>query len=220
VDFIFGNQGDNVHYKPTKEAVIKIWVNDFDNNGTIEQIMTQNLNGKDMPIHQKSEIVSQMVFLKKQNLKASEYARKSIHELFSKETIKGARMKQVTTSETVLAINNGEGNFEIITLPPRSQLSCVCGITCTDVNNDGYLDIIMGGNNFEFRPQYSRLDASYGNVLLNDGNLNFEWSDYEKSGFFIREEIKHISKFHDSNGNTFVIVAINDEKPKVFAVNE
>ncbi|MCZ6594131.1 MAG: VCBS repeat-containing protein [Bacteroidetes bacterium] len=220
VDFIFGNQGDNIHYRPSKEAVIKIWVKDFDNNGTIEQIMTQNLNGKDMPIHQKSEIVSQMVFLKKQNLKASEYARKSIHELFSEENIKGARMKQVTTSETVLAINNGDGNFEIITLPPRSQLSCVYGITCTDVNNDGHLDIIMGGNNFEFRPQYSRLDANYGNVLLNDGNLNFEWSDYDKSGFFIKEEIKHILKFHDSNGNTFVIVAINDEKPKVFAVNE
>jgi enediyne biosynthesis protein E4 len=220
MDFIFGNQGENVHYKPTKDAVIKIWVNDFDNNGTIEQIMTQYLNGKDMPIHQKSEIVSQMVFLNKQNLKASEYARKSIQELFPEEKIKGARMKQVTTSETVLAINNGEGNYEIISLPPRSQLSSVRGITSTDVNNDGNLDIIMGGNNFEFRPQYSRLDASYGNVLLNDGNLNFEWLDYEKSGFFIREEIKHISKFHDSNGNTFIIVAINDEKPKVFAVNE
>ncbi len=220
MDFIFGNQGDNLHYKPSHEDVIKIWVNDFDNNGTIEQIMTQSLDGKDMPIHQKSEIVSQLVFLNKQNLKASEYAKKSIQELFSVDKINGARMKQVTTSETILAINNGEGNFEIIALPPRSQLSCVCGITCTDVNNDGNLDIIMGGNNFEFRPQYSRLDASYGNVLLNDGNLNFEWSDYEKSGFFIKEEIKHISKFHDSNGNTFVIVAINDEKPKVFAVNE
>lgn len=220
LDLIFGNQGDNVHYKPTREQVIKMWVNDFDNNGTIEQIMTQNLDGRDMPIHQKQEIVSQMVFLKKQNLKASEYAKKSIQQLFSEEKMKGAVMKQVTTSESILAINNGEGNYKIIALPPRTQMSCVCGITCADVDKDGNLDIIMGGNNFEFRPQYSRLDANYGNVLLNDGNLNFEWSDYEKSGFFIREEIKHISKFHDRNGNTFVIVAINDEKPKVFAVDE
>jgi len=220
LDFIFGNQGDNLHYQPSEEKVMKMWVSDFDNNGTIEQIVTQNLNGKDMPVHQKQEIVSQMVSLKKQNLKASEYSKRSIQELFSEEKLNKIREKKVNTSETILAINNGNGNFEIMSLPPRTQLSCVCGITCADVNNDGNLDIIMGGNNFEFRPQYSRLDANYGSVLLNDGSLNFEWKDYEQSGFFIREEIKHISKFNDKDGNTFVIVAINDEKPKVFAVNE
>jgi len=220
LDFILGNQGNNLHYKPSQEEVMKMWVYDFDNNGTIEQIVTQNLNGKDMPVHQKKEIVSQLASLKKQNLKASEYSKKSIQELFSEEKLNKIREKQVNTSETVIAINNGNGDFEIMSLPPRTQLSCVCGITCADVNNDGNLDIIMGGNNFEFRPQYSRLDANYGNVLLNDGSLNFEWKDYEQSGFFIREEIKHISKFNDKDGNTFVVVAINDEKPKVFAVNE
>jgi hypothetical protein len=220
MDFIFGNQGVNLHYKPSNVERMKLWVSDFDNNGTIEQIVTQNLNGKDMPIHQKREIVSQMSSLKKQNLKASEYASKSIQQLFSEEKLKSIRVKQVTTSETVLAINDGLGNFKIKALPPRTQFSCVCGITCADVNNDGNLDIIMGGNNFEFRPQFSRLDANYGNVLISDGKGDFNWKDYENSGFFVSEEIKHISKFNDKDGNTFVIVAINNEKPKVFAVNE
>ncbi len=220
MDFIFGNQGINLHYKPSEVQRMKLWVSDFDNNGTIEQIVTQHLNGKDMPIHQKKEIVSQLSSLKKQNLKASEYANKSIQQLFSEETLKNIRVKQATTSETVLAINDGQGNFKIMALPPRTQFSCVCGITCADVNNDGNLDIIMGGNNFEFRPQFSRLDANYGNVLLSDGQGNFNWKDYENSGFFVTEEIKHISKFNDKDGNTFVIVAINNEKPKVFAVNE
>ena len=100
------------------------------------------------------------------------------------------------------------------------QLSCVCGIMCTDVNNDGNLDIVLGGNNFEFKPQYSRLDANYGSVLLNDGKSNFEWQDYNKSGFYIREEIKHIKKIKDKNGQTYIITAINDAKPKIFKLNE
>ena len=220
LDFILGNQGKNLHYIPSEESVMKMWVSDFDNNGTIEQVVTQNLEGRDMPVHQKQEIVSQMVSLKKQNLKASEYAKRSIQELFPKNKLANAQMKQVTISETVLAVNNGNGNFEIISLPPETQLSCVCGITCADVNNDGNLDIVMGGNNHEFRPQYSRLDANFGNVLLGDGKLNFSWQDYDKSGFFIKDEIKHISKFKDKQGNEFVIVAINDEKPRVFAINE
>jgi hypothetical protein len=125
----------------------------------------------------------------------------------------------VNTSQTVLAINDGAGNFTFKALPPQTQLSCVCGISCANVNNDGNLDIILGGNNFEFRPQYSRLDGNYGSVLLNDGNLNFDWQSYDKSGFFVKEEIKHMTQFSDQKGKTYLIVAINDEKPRLFAIN-
>ena len=99
-------------------------------------------------------------------------------------------------------------------------MSCICGITCTDVNNDGHLDLIMAGNNFEFKPQFSRLDANYGNVLLGDGNLNFEWKNYDESGFFIREEVKHLGVVKDKDNKRFVVAAINDGKPKIFALDE
>lgn len=220
LDFIIGNEGKNLHYKPSEEQRIKMWVNDFDNNGTIEQIITQRLEGRDMPMHQKKEIVTQLVSLKKQNLKASEYATRSIQELFSENIINNSLVREVNTSATIIAVNNGNGRFSTIELPAQTQLSCVCGITCADVNNDGSLDIIMGGNDFEFKPQFSRLDANYGSVLLNDGNLNFDWQNYNESGFMVKEEIKHIRQFHDAAGNAYIIVAINDEKPRVFAIGQ
>jgi hypothetical protein len=161
-----------------------------------------------------------MVALKKQNLKASEYAKRTMSELFPEEIFENSILKKSVISESIIAVNEGAGNFTVIKLPTRSQLSCICGITCADVNNDGNLDLILGGNNFEFKPQYSRLDANYGNVLLGDGALGFEWQDYEKSGFFIREEIKHLKQFKDKTGKTFVIVAINEEKPKIFELND
>ncbi|PQB03928.1 VCBS repeat-containing protein [Aureitalea marina] len=219
-DLLLGNEGKNIHYQPSEENIIKIWVSDFDNNGTIEQIMTQTIDGRDMPLHQKKEIVAQLVSLKKQNLKASEYARRSIQELFPPEVLNRARVRSVNTSASMLAVNDGNGNFDVRELPTMAQLSCVCGISCTDVNNDGHLDIVMGGNNYEFKPQYSRLDSNYGSVLLNDGSLNFDWQNYTESGFYVRNEIKHIEPFSDNTGKTFLLVAINDERPKVFALNE
>lgn len=219
-DLILGNQGSNLHYKPDSENPLKLWINDFDNNGTIEQIVTQQEDGKDYPIHQKKEITNQIVALKKENLKASEYARKTINELFPKEVIENSIVKEVTISETVIAINEGNGDFSIKKLPGRVQLSCVCSISCIDINNDGYLDLIMGGNNFEFKPQFSRLDASYGHVLLSDGALNYDWQDYDTSGFFVKGEIKHLQKFRDKQGKTYVIAAINDTEPKIFLLNE
>ncbi len=220
LDFVFGNQGNNTAYKTSPENPIKMWINDFDDNGTLEQIMTRNYNGKDFPIHMKKELTGQLVSLKKQNLKASEYAEKSIDQLFSAEVIENSILKKSTISETVIAINEGNGVFSIKKLPARVQFSCVCGIVCSDVNNDGNIDIVMAGNNFEFRPQYSRLDANYGNVLLNNGNLDFKWQDYNTSGFVIKNEVKHLKQFKDSSGKTFIIAAINDEKPKLFSINE
>jgi hypothetical protein len=219
-DLILGNQGANLHYRPAMDRPMKMWVNDFDENGTIEQIVTQNIDGKDYPHHQKKDLTTQMVALKKQNLKASEYSKKTISELFPVQIIENSIMKKSVISESIIAVNEGDGNFTVIKLPSRSQLSCICGITCADVNSDGNLDLIMGGNDFEFKPQYSRLDANYGNVLLGDGALGFEWQDYDTSGFFIRDEIKHLKQFKDKTGKTFIIVAINEKKPKIFELNE
>ncbi len=219
-DLVLGNQGTNLHYRPTPNNPMKMWINDFDGNGTIEQIVTLQENGKDYPLHQKKELTNQMVSLKKKNLKASEYAKKTIDELFPKEVFKNSIMKQSAIAESVIAINEGGGKFTIKVLPTRVQLSCICGISCADINQDGYLDLIMGGNNFEFKPQYSRQDANFGNVLLGNKDLNYTWQDYNKSGFFIREEIKHLKQFKDRNGKTYLIAALNNTQPKIYRLNE
>ena len=219
-DLILGNQGTNLHYQPKENQPMRMWVNDFDNNGAIEQIVTRNYDGGDYPIHQKKELTGQLVSLKKQNLKASDYAKRTIKELFSEEIINSSIVKKASISESIIAINEGGGNFTIKKLPQRVQFSCVCGISCADVNKDGNIDLIMAGNNYEFKPQFSRLDASYGNVLLGNGKLDFEWQNYDDSGFFIKGEVKHLKQFKDKNGKQFIIATVNDDEPKIFTLDE
>ena len=129
-------------------------------------------------------------------------------------------MKKNSISETIIAVNEGNGSFTVKKLPSRVQFSCVCGIVCADINSDGNLDLIMAGNNFEFKPQYSRLDANYGSVLLGDGKLGFTLQDYNTSGFAVKNEVKHLKTITDKNGKIYVIAAINNEAPKIFAINE
>jgi len=219
-DLIIGNKGSNIPYKPSMEQPVKMWINDFDNNGNIEQIVTQHKNGKDYPLHMKREMISQLVFLKKENLKASAYAKKSINELMPKDKLENVIVKEVVISETIIAINNGKGNFEIKFLPSRIQFSSVNSISSIDLNMDGNLDLIMAGNNYELKPQFSRQDVSFGDVLIGDGQNNFDWQESEKSGFSIKGEVKHLGQFKDKHGRQFIIVAINDEKPKIFEINK
>jgi enediyne biosynthesis protein E4 len=219
-DFVLGNAGSNVPYVATKTTPVKLWINDFDENGTIEQIMTTSSKEGDYPIHMRKEMTAQLPSLKKQNLKASDYSRRTIQEILNPEVVKKSLVRTANFSESIVAVNNGAGKFSILRLPNRVQFSCVCGISCEDLNRDGSIDLIMAGNFFEMKPQFSRQDGSYGHVLLGDGKNNFEWQSFSASGFFIREEVRKIKTFKDKTGKKFVIAIINNDKPKIYTYNQ
>jgi len=216
-DFILGNRGSNSPNKAEKDSPIRIYINDFDNNGTIEQILTQTIDGKDVPIILKNELTSQLTSLKKQNLNYSDYATKSIDELFPKDILSKSIIREVNESNSLVILNN-DGKFLVKKLPKEVQFSSVAAISVLDVDGDGKLDLILGGNDYGYKPQYSRLDANYGSVLIGDGEGDFRWVNYNESGFFVKGEIKNITPIKIDN-KEFVLVGINDQQPKLFQLN-
>lgn len=219
-DLILGNRGTNMPYKPTKGNPLKLFTNDFDNNGTIEQIATRSVNGKDLPIHLKQELARQIPSIKKKNLSYADYSKKTFQELFTPEIVTNSIQKTVAIQESVIAINKGNGKFEIQMLPKEVQFSSVNTICAMDVNNDGILDLILGGNQYEFKPQFSRLDANFGSVLLGNKKGTFSWTPYDKSGFFIKGEIKQLKAIKDKNNTISILAVVNDNTPKLFRPNE
>lgn len=214
-DLILGNDGLNLPYKPSKDAPVKMYVNDFDNNGTIEQIFTETIDGKDNPIIIKTELTNQIVSLKKNNLKFSEYATKSIDQLFPKERLDQSLVKTITTGESMIAYNDGKGNFTLKALPTEVQFSSVNAIEVLDINKDGKDDLILGGNEYAYKPQYARLDASFGQVLMGTDSATFEVLPSQKSGFFVRGETKAIQTIKIGK-QTYVLVVVNNKTPKLF----
>ncbi len=218
IDLVLGNRGLNAAYHANDESPVKMFINDFDNNGTFEQIFTQTIKGKDIPIHLKNEITGQINSLKKQNLKFSEYATKSMEELFSAEVLQNTTIKKVNNFTSLIAYNDGKGNFEVIALPKEAQLSCICDIETEDLNKDGILDLILAGNNYNFKPQFSRLDASMGNVLLSSGKR--EYINQKASGFSVKEEVRAMQWLKNKSGEKYLITGINNEAPKIFKLND
>ncbi|MCK4677774.1 MAG: VCBS repeat-containing protein, partial [Bacteroidales bacterium] len=125
MDMVLGNRGNNSCIKVSRAAPVKMFVNDFDNNGTIEQICTRYIEGKDKPIPLKREITDQLPSLLKENLRFAVYAEKSIYELFPDAIVANSILKEVITSESVLAYNEGENLYRIEALPREIQFTCV-----------------------------------------------------------------------------------------------
>ncbi len=216
-DLILGNRGENFYFDGSKEEPVKLWLNDFDNNKSIEKIVTQTINGKDMPVQLKREVTDQIVSLKKQNNKHTAYANKSIQELFSPEVIEKTQVKIGNYFKSAVAINNGTGNFTLMPFPKEVQFSCVCDVYCSDLNNDGKNDLVLGGNDSHFAPQYSKLDASFGHVLINQGEGNYKRIENKDSGFFVRGDIKEIKEI-EINGEKHLMITINNQIPKLFKI--
>ena len=97
----------------------------------------------------------------------------------------------------------------------RLQLSSVNAVQVTDINNDGRPDIISGGNNFNFPPQFGRLDASFGDVLINKGNSVFEWINPLVSGINLSGQIKDIKQIKGKDQHYFIITQ-NDKVPFLY----
>ena len=99
------------------------------------------------------------------------------------------------------------------------QLSSVNSVYATDVNGDNKIDLISGGNNFNFPPQFGRLDASYGDVLINKGNGQFECIPQPATGISVSAEVKDI-KLVKGHNKRFIIVTQNDQVPVLYQINK
>ncbi len=222
-DLVIGNTGKNFYLQPATQAPIKLWLNDFDQNGTTEQFLTRTIgqasDSRDVPVFLKREITDQFPGLKKQNLKHSDYGRKSIQELFNKDLMAKSAVKEFNYAASIEAINDGTGHFTVRELPLEVQLSSVNAILVADVNGDEINDLVMGGNMFTFPPQFGRLDASYGHVLLGMGNGSFYPADPANQGLAIREEIRGIAAL-TGKSKSFLLFARNNEQPVLVRINQ
>ncbi|QKJ62470.1 VCBS repeat-containing protein [Flavobacterium sp. M31R6] len=219
-DLVLGNKGTNTSYKASEKNPMRMFVNDFDNNGTIEQITTRSIDGKDMPLHLKKELAGQIPSIKKKNLSYADYSKKSFQEIFAQDVVDNSIQKTATIQQSVIAINKGNGNFQVKALPKEVQFSCVNTICVTDVNKDGIPDLVLGGNQYEFKPQFGRMDANCGSVLLGSKSSSYSWLPYNQSGFFLKGEIKHIQALKNKNKGVSILTVTNDNAPKIFKSNE
>jgi enediyne biosynthesis protein E4 len=219
MDLILGNIGENFYLRPDSANPVKLWVNDFDQNGNMDNILSRTVDGKDVPVFLKHDMEFQMPILKKQNLKHGEFAKKTIQDLLPADLLKTSRVKVFNYCSSLVAINQGNGQFALQRLPAMVQMSSVNAIQCADLNGDGFPDLILGGNEFGFLPQFGRLDGSFGDVLLNDGKGNFHFMENARSGLNIRGQVRDIAVFK-SAGDLQVLFLINDEVPMMYKLKK
>ena len=216
VDIVAGNWGLNSKLKASVEKPLKLYLGDFDGNGSIDPVVSYFYENIETAFASKDELDHQMPFLKKKFPSYKEYADANFSQILSPENLKNAEVKKVFELASCYFENNGDNTFSKHVLPFETQVSAIFAIDAQDFNGDGFPDLFLVGNNYEISTQLGRLDASHGTVLIND-----------KKGFFqtYKNEIPDISGAARDieeiciNGELHLIVTFNNSTPTILKIN-
>ncbi len=209
LDLLVGNKGTNSFFKEGT----RIYVSDFDKNGTVEQIICHKIDDKYYPILDRDELISQIASLKQKLLYYKDYAKADMESIFSKEQLNKALKVDINLVNTSLFINN-KSKFIPKQLPSEIQYSNVEAIEVMDANNDGYLDLLFGGNQYLIKPQFGRQDASQGWLVY--GNSKKEFT--KVIPLKIKGQIRDFSVSKIAN-KQYILTTINNDSLKFYEVN-
>lgn len=217
IDIIAGNWGYNTRLSASPEQPVTLYSADFDDNGSIEPVITYFYQGTETPFASKDELVKQMPFLNKKYLSYKAFANAGFRDLFPPEKIKTAYKKQITELASCYFENSGNNTFIKHPLPFTAQISTVNALAVEDFNKDGYPDVLLAGNNYEISTQLGKLDASHGLILLNDKNGFFITA--KNQAFNIAGPARQMKKVKIKD-REYYIVTINNDAPVFLEKNK
>ena len=212
-DLIVGNHGLNSRFKATISNPIKLYHNDFDNNGFTEAIVCfTSQNGKEYPYSLRHDLIDQIKTLKKTFPNYNSFKNLDIKKIINEKTLSKSTLAEVNYLETSIFINEGNLKFRKIKIPKPVQFSPIYAIETFDFDYDGDMDIIMGGNLYNVKPEFGRYDASYGVYLENINGEKFNFYNNGR-GFFVEGQIRDLKVLDDK-----VFVAKNNSDIEVFQI--
>lgn len=205
LDLIGGNLGYNTRYRGSKERPATMIVNDFDNNGSTDCMISVFNRDKSYPMALRDNLLDQMPYLRKKYLRYKSYSDATLTDIFSVEQIESSLKFQADNMASLVFYNDGKGNFIAKELPLEAQIFPVQGIQVSDLNKDSIPDILLCGNDYATEVETGRNDAGIGLVLLGKGNQTFSPVEVTKSNFYIPGDSRCMEKIRVGHHNAYLI---------------
>lgn len=211
-DYVIGNVGKNIKHKVSYDKTLRVYADDFDSNGTLDVVLSQQYNGIFVPSRGKECSTQQMPFISQKIPTFSEFASSSLEDIYG-DKIYSAYQKEVNQFKSIVLVNQGNGAFKKSTLPALAQTMPILSMDSMDVNNDGFEDLVVVGNIYNTEVETPRLDNNYGLVLLSNKTDNYTALHPEKTGLYVNGNAKSVRTLDNK-----ILIAFNNGSTKTFEI--
>lgn len=219
LDFIAGNHGTNTSFKAGKNNPLKVWIGDFDRNGSIEQIISYYSGNDFYPFVLRDPMLQQIPQLAPAFPSHESYAGQPVRSILNPNRLEQAVQLEIYNLQSQIGWNDGSGHFTFQPLPMQAQWTPMYGLSAIDLNGDGKKEVLAGGNLHHATPQAGPYHSGYGVVMTidtTDTTGRLELMPSSKSGFFTEGEIRHILEIENAGKGSFVLAIRNNDVPLIF----
>jgi len=213
-DLMAGNLGQNTRLRARGDEPARLYVNDFDESGDPDPILTYYRNGASYPHAGRDLFIERFPPLRKKFPTYESFGASQIGDIFSATKIREATVKEARTFATSYFQNQGDGTFAATALPSRAQFSPVHDILSHDVDQNGRQELITGGNFYGVKSRQGRYDASYGN-LLQYKNDNWTAVPTPESNLYLHGQIRAVRILQGTEDRFYLLAARNDAPPQI-----
>ena len=217
-DIVAGNAGGNSFFQSSVDNPVQIVSKDFDNNGSVDPIITyyNDFDKERFIVHNRLVLIDQVPKVKGRFETFTQYATTPFSQAFPKEELDGAFIASAQKLESVILVNRVGKGFDMVDLPDIAQISTIHDIIIDDVDNDGHVDLILTGNNYDQETLFGRYDAALGLVLRGDGNFNWTRIPHYESGLLTDRNARYMKLLTSGNGRKTLLISNNNDSLQFF----
>ncbi len=189
IDLVIGNLGLNTPLKADINHPMELYYSDVDGNGSTDHIIVHYIGNEPVPLPMRDDLIGQIPIMKKKFNDYESFAQANIQTILTEEQLTKSPRLVTNSLETVYLENTGK-TFVKKRLPIEAQYSSVYSILVTDLNKDGFLDLLLTGNSAMNRTYIGKQDANHGIALSGNGKGDFEYLSQSKLGLNVRGDVR------------------------------
>lgn len=217
-DILAGNWGHNSKLFAGKDGPLKLYVKDFDKNGSLEQIMCYTLNGVEYSFMPKDELERSLPVLKKAYLKYDEVAGKSVQYMMY-DLFKDYLELKAEVLGSSCFINDGKGGFTRMDLPPSLQMAPINTFQQIKSGTTNAANtFVAGGNFYDVVPYEGRYDAQP-LAMFSFDNKNECRAVPDVNLSNIRGQVRDLKWISTAKNGQVLLVAKNNDSLSLFGLN-
>jgi enediyne biosynthesis protein E4 len=214
-DLVLGNLGLNSYIRASRAEPARLYVHDFFENDALEQVLTFYKHGVSYPLMGRDDFVRTMPQLRSRYDSYAKFGASRIEDILPPDELKQATVMEAQDFATSIALNKGDGTFDLEPLPIEAQFAPAYAAMAEDFDGDGRVDLLLAGNFDGVTPLLGRYDASYGLLLRGNGSGRFTSVDLEESGLEIEGQVRDMKWLRHARGGRVIVVARNNDRLQV-----
>ncbi|MBU3699617.1 MAG: hypothetical protein FGM33_06340 [Candidatus Kapabacteria bacterium] len=216
-DLLLGNIGLNCRFVPDASNPIRCRMADVDDNGSVDHILSQGMDDRDMPIRGRFILLQHIPTLTRQYITFDSYARASVSDVLATYDTTGMSTMLVQQYASGVLLNSA-GRFDFRPLPDLAQVAPIMEMLPQDFDADGDVDVLLIGNTRTADADVIGFDGGMGLVLRNDGSGQLSPLTVTESGLVTFGEARDVVTLRRVDGTRLLVVSRNSAPAHVYAL--